>query len=64
MIQIFETIYFFVKQGCNMIQIFESLGLVLSQTCYFGPGKYDTFFPLMNKYLLSLNLYHPSLWQE
>jgi hypothetical protein len=32
----------FVKQACKMIQ-----------TCYFGHGKYGTYFPLMNKYLQS-----------
>jgi hypothetical protein len=29
------------------------------QTCYFGPGKHGTYFPLMNNYLQSLNMYHP-----
>jgi hypothetical protein len=30
MIEIFETLSCLSKQGCNMIQIFESLDLVLS----------------------------------
>jgi hypothetical protein len=44
-----------------------------NKNCYFGHGKYGTYFPIMNKYSQSLNLlldnqilflYHPNLWQE
>jgi hypothetical protein len=39
LIKYLNSFILYVKQGCNMIQ-----------TCYFGPGKYGTYFPLMNKY--------------
>jgi hypothetical protein len=64
----------FPEMECNMIQvIWTIITLTKIVISCFSHGKYDKYFPLMNKYLPSLNLlfghrilflYHPNLWQE
>jgi hypothetical protein len=73
MIQVFETLSCLSKQGCNMIQIFESLDIVLSDmhvSCFkhvisvLGIMAHTSHLCTNINNHTSLHLYNPNLWQE